>query len=76
MAVTHERHGVLGGSPKFINQVREHIANLDEQVYFFLNKYQQMKFLPNLNIQWLPELLNHVYGQETAHKLLQETRLL
>lgn len=72
-----ECHGLLGGSARFINKVRKFVPNLDNQVYFFLKKLQSLKrYNPGARLEWVPELFIHVYGKETAEKLLKEAELL
>lgn len=74
---SHGRFGVLGGSLEFIEAVRQIIPDLDRQVYDFLENYQLSKSVGmRLTLDWLPELLNHIYGQETAEMLLREAELL
>lgn len=75
LMVSHEHHGMLGGSSKFINKVREFVPNLDEQVYLFLKKLKSISYSPHARLDWLPELLTHIYGQEKAEMLLKETGL-
>ena len=73
---SHERFCVIGGSPKFIEAVRQVIPTLDCQVYDFLEDYQLSKASGmHLTLEWLPVLLAHVYGQEAAEKLLQKAGL-
>lgn len=68
---------LLGGTFEFITILQRYIPNLDTQVYLFLESLQALKADGlQLTIEWLPELLTHVYGEETSQKLLQETQLL
>ena len=72
-----ECHGLLGGSARFINKVREFVPNLDNQVYLFLKKLQSLKrYNPGAKLEWVPGLFTHVYGQKTADNLLKEVGLL
>lgn len=74
--VSDEHHGLLGGSSKFMKNFHKFIPDIDLQVYSFLGKYQEAKRSgSSLTLDWLSHLLSHVYGQETAKKLLQETNL-
>lgn len=76
LMASHERFGVLGGLPEFMEAVRQIVPNLDCQVYNFLENYQLSKAAGmHLTLDWLPGLLTHVYGQEAAEKMLQETEL-
>ncbi len=74
--VSHEHHGILGGSPEFIEKIHELVPDLYEQVNLFLDRFQYFKaYGLNPKLGWLPGLLTHVYGQETASRMLQETGL-
>jgi len=74
--VSHEHHGILGGSPEFIEKIHEVVPDLYEQVNLFLDRFQYFKaYGLNPKLGWLPGLLTHVYGQETAERMLQETGL-
>ena len=76
LMISHEHHGLLGGSSNFIDEMRKYVPNLDRQVYDFINKYQQMKGLPNVTIEWIPKLLTHIYGKKNAEKMLKEAELI
>lgn len=75
---SHERHGLLGGPPEFIEEIRAAIPDLDEQVYGFLERLRLLLVDTGRNPpdvtrnKWLPGLLAHVYGPEAAAKILQE----
>ena len=77
LLVFHERHGLLGGSSNFINKVKEFVPDLDDQVYFFIQKIQSInQHIPNATLEWISELFTHIYGEEVAFTLLKETNLL
>ena len=74
--LSHEYHGMLGGPPEFIEEIRRDIPDLDQQVYLFLNRFQSFKAAGmKLTLEWLPGLLTHVYGEEATEKMLKETGL-
>lgn len=80
---SHERFGLLGGSPEFIEEIRGSVPDLDNQVYGFFERLRLLLWDCGVNPpditrnKWLPMLLTHVYGAEVAEKLLEEeTRLL
>ena len=80
---SHERFGLLGGSPEFIEEIRGSVPDLDNQVYGFFERLRLLLVDCDVNPpditrnKWLPTLLTHVYGAEVAEKLLEEeTRLL
>lgn len=74
--MSHEHHGLLGGSPSFMAEVCRLVPDLEQQVFGFLKYWQYWKTQPNsFRADWLPGLLTQVYGQETAEKMLQEADL-
>lgn len=75
--LSHESFGLLGGIPKFIETIEKLIPDINQQVYDFISYFRDFKSrYPKLaTIDWLPELLNHVYGKETAKKMLKEAEL-
>jgi len=75
--LSHEHHGMLGGTSEFMACVRQLVPDLDKQVYDFLDTLGYYKFMmPNhVTLNWLPGLLSHVYGEETAKKMLEEKGL-
>jgi len=71
-----EHHGLLGGTSEFMECVRQLVPDLDKQVDDFLDSQADEKFaIPTANLSWLPGLLSHVYGEETAKKMLEEKGL-
>ncbi|MBE9182618.1 hypothetical protein IQ268_29185 [Oculatella sp. LEGE 06141] len=74
--VSHEHHGLLGGSLEFMDIVSQEIPDIDEQVCKFLDDFRQLKVAGrHLTLDWLPEFLEHVYGREVAERMLIETKL-
>jgi hypothetical protein len=73
LIVSDEHHGMLGGSSEFIEVFYKYLPNLDNQVYDFLERMQDLR--PDgsyKKIGWLSDMLSHVYGQESAEKMLKE----
>jgi hypothetical protein len=74
--MSHERHGLLGGSPEFMAIIAAAVPNLDTQVYGWFKRFQDFKASGmELTLGWLPTLLTHVYGEEMAQRLLREADL-
>lgn len=70
--ISHEHHGMLGGSAQFIEDIRQAIPDLERQVYNFIEerlRRTEIGKIPTVVLSWLPELLLHVYGQTTAEKI-------
>jgi hypothetical protein len=64
-------HAVAGGSKEFIESIYNSIPDWDQRIKDFIgiwkHYHNQNK---KIQIDWIPILLNHVYGQEIAKKLL------
>ncbi len=73
--MSHEHHGLLGGSEEFMAEVRRLVPNLDLQVFGFFKHWQYWKTQPHIKADWMPELLTHIYGQELAEIMLKVTSL-
>ncbi|MBW4497539.1 MAG: hypothetical protein KME26_31630 [Oscillatoria princeps RMCB-10] len=73
--ISHERHGMLGGTVEFMQCIQQAIPDIDRQVYNFieerLRRPETGKFGPAV-LRLLPGMLFHVYGQTAAEKILQE----
>jgi len=73
---SHEYYGLLGGTQEFMEEVRQLIPDLDEQVDGFLENWQHHKaHSRSAKTDWLPGLLTQIYGHATAEKMLQEAGL-
>lgn len=73
---SHESHGLLGGTQKFMDEVRRQIPNLDDQVYPFLKLWQHHKtHNKGAKTDWLLGLLTQIYGDESASQMLREVGL-
>jgi len=81
LMVSHEHYGILGSSSEFMEKIKSILPDIDLQVdeflkYIWLLKdYHVSRKLGGLRLKWLPELLNHIYGEETAKKMLEEKGL-
>ena len=78
-----EHFGVLGGSYEFIEKITKGLPNLQNQVYDWLNwiKNERMRtanqYLDGLpKLDWLLELLTHIYGPEVSLEMMRETGIL
>ena len=73
---SHERHGLLGGPPEFMEDIRTAVPDLDQQVYGFLGRLRMFQEIMGRNPpdvtsnKWLRPLLVHVYGEENANQIL------
>lgn len=67
-----ENHGLLGASLEFIDELRKNLPSLDDLVLEMLALWDGTRKRNNLKIEWLPPLLEHVFGSEKAQSLLNE----
>ena len=72
---SHERHGVLGGPAEFVQVVTQELPKLPSQVENFLATWKKNQTRFGGNMDWLPRLLKHVYGDEQAQKLMAKAGL-
>lgn len=72
---SHERHAVLGGSAEFVQAIVEMLPDLVNQVEKFIAAWKQNHTRFGSNLDWLPGLLMHVYGEERAQEMLVKADL-
>lgn len=70
MMFSDEDHSLFGGLPDIIDTVQQMVPNLDRQVLDFLKAWEDYSYHYGSNVEWIPRLLNHVYGEEQAAELL------
>lgn len=76
LMVSHEYHGLLGGSIKFMKTICEELTSLGEQVYNWLNLLRWFqKQSSNTTLDWLPGLLAHVYDEGVAQRIIEKTEI-
>ena len=73
--MSHERHGLLGGTPEFMDIIEASVPNLNTQVYGWFERFQDFKASWEPTLDWLPTILTHVYGRDVAQAMLQEADL-
>jgi hypothetical protein len=77
LMIVEEGLALLGGTPEFIAALEAKVPDLNQQVYAYLEDLRQSKLAGRrLTIEWLPGLLAHIYGTETAKRLLQEVEVM
>lgn len=72
---SHERHAVLGGPSEFVQVVAQELPKLTDQVENFIATWKKNQKRLGSNVEWLPGLLRHVYGDEQAQKLMTKADL-
>ncbi len=71
-----EDHAVAGGPEEFISIIRSSISDWEDRLHKFLELWKGFHDQnQKLNIHWLPVLLTHIYGLETAKNLLLASHL-
>lgn len=72
---SHEWHAVVGGPNRFIETLAAKFPEVMTQTQNFLAAWKNNRDRYGVKIDWLPNLLAHLYGPETSHKLLMEAEL-
>jgi hypothetical protein len=78
LMLCHEDHALLGGSTKFFEILQGIIPDFDDlgQIQEFLSywKYNTTRKGARVSwiVTWIPTLLTHVYGADTAQRFLEE----
>jgi hypothetical protein len=74
--LNHEGFVLLGGSAEFVAHVVEALPDIDNQVFAFL---EEMRYIKENYIQatleWIPNLLTELYGEENAVEMLKKYSL-
>jgi hypothetical protein len=66
---------LLGGTQKFVEQIRLRIPDLDEQVFKFIADQKWMSENGDDEQNWILELLTQVYGQEMGEEIFRKSKL-
>jgi hypothetical protein len=77
LLTTIEDHAFLGGTLEFMQAVKNYFPYIEQEVYEYLGnlRLEQMDG-EKIDIQWLKQLLSHVYDSITAQNLLREAELV
>jgi hypothetical protein len=73
-----DHFGILAGMREYIEPICENIPDIDRQVSEYITCLKQRKIDLSgysFNVNWLPSLLERMYGVEAANKLLEGTGL-
>jgi hypothetical protein len=73
---TFENFGILAGKSEIINEVVSVVPEIDQQVYDFLSHIitcVREWGMEGVNIGWLPNLMNQIYGKEASLRMLKES---
>jgi hypothetical protein len=72
---SHDWHGLLGATQPFIQSMRLHLPQLDQDVLAFLEEWKDYHQDRQADVSWIPPLLFHVYGEKRGKQLLAESGL-
>jgi hypothetical protein len=70
-----EDHALVGGPEVLIEMIRNSVPDIDERVRKFLEMWRYYHDNNKVSIDWLPGLLEHIYGNQVARRLLEEADL-
>jgi hypothetical protein len=70
---SHEDHALIGGSEKMIDRFRLDIPDLMDRVYEFLDVWLYYHERNRADISWIPGLLQHIYGEADAPKIIKRS---
>ena len=73
---SHETHMLLGCTQQFFDKFKELVPGLENQVNQFLQHWKHINDTGgSSSTQWLPGLINQVYGREMAVRLLRSANI-
>lgn len=76
LLTTIDDHAFLGGTSEFMRAVKSYFPEIEQEVFEYLKERRLDQIYDDLNLQWLQQVLNHVYDSTTAENLLKEAELL
>ena len=76
LLISHEDHAVLGGDENFVNAVIANLPGIELQLRGFLDAWKYNRDRLGSKIDWLQQLLIHVYGHEKAREFLLDAGML
>lgn len=66
---------VIGGVSEFMDEIKEKLPYLDKQYHEFIEDWKNNQLKLGAKIDWIPKLLEHVYGSERARQIVEEHSL-
>jgi hypothetical protein len=73
---SHETHMLLGSTEKFMNEFRKLVPDVDNQVFQFLEHWEDVKDSGGSSVEsWMPGLMTQIYGSEVATEMLKNAGL-
>ncbi|MEC4853420.1 MAG: hypothetical protein SAJ12_20765, partial [Jaaginema sp. PMC 1079.18] len=70
---SHEHHALIGGTQEFIDRIIANIPEIQNQVYEFLEFWKYHKS-SGIDVGWMRPLIEHIYGQEKACRILKNSK--
>jgi len=66
---------IMGGISGFMSQIYARHPNLNEKTDEFIQAWKDWNLNLNYKLEWIPDLLEHIYGMERAKLLIQKHKL-
>jgi hypothetical protein len=66
-------HALLAGPEALINEIQGSVPDLEHRIEEFLDAWKYYKVDQNVDIEWIPGQLEHVFGSEKARSLMVGT---
>ncbi|MEL4897288.1 hypothetical protein [Crocosphaera sp. Alani8] len=77
LLTTMDEYGFLGGSSEFMQAVRSYFPDIEKEVLEFLHDLRlDQIYGDKINMEWLKQVLGHVYGAKTAQQLIVDSGLV
>jgi hypothetical protein len=76
LLTTIDDHAFLGGSSKFIQAVKSYFPEIEQEACEYLKECKIEQMYEEIDVQWLQQVLTHVYDSTIAENLLKEAELL
>ena len=70
---SYENHALVGGNEIFMKSLMNKFEDIDKQVYKFIEYWKHNVERFGSNVQWMPILLNHIYGKDRSLELIDQT---
>lgn len=72
---SEEGHAILGGTNILINNVKESVPDMAARVKEFITLWKNYHAVNHVEINWILDVLVHVFGTQEAEKILKEADL-
>lgn len=73
--IDHYDFLVMGGIPDFMDEIVKLVPDLENQYNDFIEDWKNNQKFLSARVDWIPKLLEHVYGYEKANQIIEEHSL-